>query len=420
MDQLPLYIFIFIALYAQVFLLLVLFDEWETIFAKVKERTLKFFPTVVIAVPCWNEEKTVEKTILSLLNTDYPKDKLKIWAVDDGSKDNTFAILEKCKNEYDKFNQLEIRKKENGGKHTVLNYVLENSQSDIFGCLDADSYVFPDTLKNMLLNFEDEKVMAATPMMIVRKPTTLIQAIQSVEYNFGLLLKRIFGAINGIHVTPGPFSLFRKEVFDKLGGYKPAHNTEDMEITFRMQKNFMKIVSAVDAYVETSTPNTIYKLYRQRLRWTQGFMQNSIDYRDMIFKPRYGAIALFTIPLGWVGIWMVIYMFFFYLYHLFLNLYKFYQHYQSVGLDFNNLSIYSFLQNYISQIYYSSNAIALLAIPLFISSIAFMLIGHNMSRPESRKYRYILYFIFFWEFLIPFWLTRALWNTVTNRTGEWR
>lgn len=420
MEQIPLYFFIFIALYAQVFLLLVLFDEWETIFYSTKEKDLGFFPDVVIAVPCWNESKTVEKTILSLINTDYPKDKLKIWAVDDGSKDNTFEILKKCKEEFDKHDQLIVKRKENGGKHTVLNYVLENSKSEIFGCLDADSYVFPDTLKKMLLNFENKEVMAATPMMIVRKPTNLIQAIQSVEYNFGLLLKRIFGAINGIHVTPGPFSLFRTEVFTKIGGYKPAHNTEDMEITFRMQKNHMKIVSAVDAYVETSTPNTIYKLYRQRLRWTQGFMQNSIDYSDMLFKPKYGTIALFTIPLGWIGIGMVIYMFFFYLYHLFTNIYKFYQQFESVGIDINNISITNFIQNYINQIYYGTNALVLIAIPLLISSLAFMIIGHNMSRPESRKYRYILYFIFFWEFLLPFWLIRALWNTLTNRAGEWR
>ena len=243
MDQILLYVFVFIALYAQVFLLLVLFDEWDTIFSKVKDKKLKHFPTVVIAVPCWNESQTVEKTIRSLLDLNYPHDKLQIWAIDDGSKDNTWEILQKCKSELDKHNQLYIKTKENGGKHSVLNYVLENTDSEIFGCLDADSYVFPDTLKNMLHSFEDASVMATTPMLIVRKPQTILQAMQTVEYNAGLIIRAIFGAINGIFVAPGPFSLFRKSVFEKLGGYRPAHNAEDMEITFRMQKNFMKIVS---------------------------------------------------------------------------------------------------------------------------------------------------------------------------------
>jgi len=420
MEQIPLYIFIFIALYSQVFLFLVLFDEWDTIFSSAKERHLKHFPTVVIAVPCWNESQTVEKTIVSLLSLNYPTDKLRIFAVDDGSKDNTWEILQNCKAKHDKHNQLEIRQKENGGKHTVLNFVLENTEEgkncEIFGCLDADSYVFPDTLKNMLLNFEDAEVMAATPMLIVRKPINLLQAMQSVEYNFGILLKRIFGAINGIHVTPGPFSLFRRIVFTKIGGYRPAHNTEDMEITFRMQKNFMKIVSAVDAYVETSTPPTLYKLYRQRLRWTQGFMQNSIDYRDMIFKSKYGTVALFTIPLGWVGIGMVIYISTYYIYHIILNIVRWVQHYQAVGLEWNTPDF----ANYFTHIYYSSNAAVLLAIPLMTASFTFILMGHSLSRPESRRYRYILYFVLLWEFIVPFWFIRAFFNTITNRSGQWR
>lgn len=422
MEQIPLYIFIFIALYSQVFLFLVLFEEWDTIFASYKEKSLKDYPSVVIAVPCWNEAGTVEKTIVSLLSLDYPKDKLKIWAVDDGSKDNTFEILKNCKEKYDLHNQLVVMQKENGGKHTVLNYVLANSESEIFGCLDADSYVFPDTLKNMLFNFENEQVMAATPMLIVRKPINLLQAIQSVEYNFGLLLKRIFGAINGIHVTPGPFSLFRKSIFAKIGDYRPAHNTEDMEITFRMQKNHMKIVSAVDAYVETSTPATVYKLYRQRLRWTQGFMQNSIDYRDMIFKPQYGTVALFTIPLGWIGIGMVLYMFFFYIYELFVNLQMWFIHFQALGFDVTNFNfnLTSFIQNFINQIYFSSNAIVLLSIPLIAASLYFIIIGHSLSRPESRRFRYIIYFLLFWGFLIPLWFLRAAFNTILQKRGSWR
>lgn len=420
MEQIPLYIFIFIALYSQVFLFLVLFEEWDTIFASAKEKSLKYFPTVVIAVPCWNEAQTVEKTIISLLHLDYPKDKLQIIAIDDGSTDNTFEVLQKCKLNFDKDNILRIDKKENGGKHTVLNYCLENTTGDIFGCLDADSYVFPDTLKNMLLNFEDPTVMAATPMLIVRKPINLLQAIQSVEYNFGLLLKRIFGAINGIHVTPGPFSLFRKSVFDELGGYKPAHNTEDMEITFRMQKNHMRIVSAVDAYVETSTPATLYKLYKQRLRWTQGFMQNSLDYKDIIFKPRYGTVALFTIPLGWIGIAIVIYMFFYYIYLLGSNIIKWIEHYKAVGFEFNAPNFVDFFQTFFQSIYYSTNTIVLLAIPLMIASFAFIIMGHNMSRPESRRLRYIFYFVLLWSFIIPFWFTRALLNTLTKRSTSWR
>ncbi len=419
MELYPIYVFTFIALYVQVYLLIVLFEEWETIFASSKEQQLTYFPKVVIAVPCWNEGKTVENTLVSLLALEYPKDKLKIWAVDDGSKDNTFTILKNCKEKYDKFDQLVICKKENGGKHTVLNFVLaENKDCEIFGCLDADSYVYPDTLKNMLLPFENEIVMAATPMMIVRKPKNILQAIQSVEYNFGLLLKRIFSAINGIHVTPGPFSLFRREVFQKIGDYKPAHQTEDMEITFRMQKNFMKIVSATDAYVETSTPDTVYKLYRQRLRWTQGFMQNSIDYKNMIFRPRYGNVAMLTIPLGWVGILMILYMSVYFIYIIINKIITLYNTWQVLKFDMI-FHQYNFVDIFI-RLYFRTDFLYFLAIPVFISGMIFMFMGHSLSLKNNRKLHYILYYLFLWEFLIPWWFAKAFYNTITKRAGSWR
>jgi cellulose synthase/poly-beta-1,6-N-acetylglucosamine synthase-like glycosyltransferase len=273
--------------------------------------------------------------------------------------------------------------------------------------------------------------MAATPMLIVRKPTNLLQTIQTVEYNFGLLLKRIFGAIGGIHVTPGPFSLFRSEVFEKIGNYRKAHNTEDMELTFRMQKNHMKIVSSLDSYVETSTPNTVYKLYKQRLRWTQGFMQNSIDYKDMLLRPRYGSVALLTIPLGWIGITMVLYMALYWLYSFVKFIISKFATYQAIGWDIFNFNTFTYanlnmnfiveyFSNLFNNIFLQISPVSLIAIPILVSGLVFIIMGHNMSLMNSRRLRYIFYFIFLWEFLIPFWFGKALYNTITNRKNQWR
>lgn len=426
MEQIPLYIFAFVSVYVQVFLFMVLLEEWDKIFAKNENKKLKYFPKVVIAVPCWNEENTVQKTVESLLNLNYPKDCLQIYLVNDGSTDNTKNVLESY-NDKNKYQNITVIHKENGGKHTAMNLVLEKllleKSCEIFGCLDADSYVFPDTLQNMLLAFEDDKeVMATTPMLIVRKPANMLQAIQSVEYNYGLLLKRLFGVINGIHVTPGPFSLFRLGVFEKIGLYKKAHNTEDMEITFRMQKNHMKITSSIDAYVETSTPNTVYKLYKQRLRWAQGFLQNSIDYKEMLFRPSYGSVALVTIPLGWFGMIMVMYLTFTWIFNLLKYFYTKILEIQITGFQFFKISnIFSFdFAKYLNDLFLQTNLLTLIVIPMFIGGIIFMYLGHTLSLSTSRRLRYIPYFIFTWSFLIPFWLGRALWNTIFKTANKWR
>ena len=107
----------------------------------------------------------------------------------------------------------------------------------------------------------------------------------------------------------GPLDDFRKKVFDDLGPYAHGHNTEDMEIAYRMQKNEYKIEHCNDAFVYTNTPTTIKKLYKQRLRWIYGFINNTIDYRSVLFKKRYGNFALFTLPTGVVSILAVSYLF---------------------------------------------------------------------------------------------------------------
>ena len=51
------------------------------------------YPAVTVIVPCWNEEKTIYKTVHSLFKLNYPKDQLKIFLIDDGSTDKTWDVI---------------------------------------------------------------------------------------------------------------------------------------------------------------------------------------------------------------------------------------------------------------------------------------------------------------------------------------
>src|SRR3989344_3798744 len=114
-TDLPLHFFLFISLYFEVFLMITYIEKRKLI---SKEETLEpasYLPTVSIIMPVFNEEKTVKDALDSLLDLDYPKEKMKILVVDDGSTDNTLFELE----QYKKNEIIEILKKENGGKHTA-------------------------------------------------------------------------------------------------------------------------------------------------------------------------------------------------------------------------------------------------------------------------------------------------------------
>ena len=83
------YFLIYFSLFVSVFFLLSLFEK-----RKIKSK-IKRFPKVSILIPAHNEEKNIGRTIKSLLNLNYPKNKIEIIVVDDGSTDNTYKIAKK-------------------------------------------------------------------------------------------------------------------------------------------------------------------------------------------------------------------------------------------------------------------------------------------------------------------------------------
>jgi cellulose synthase/poly-beta-1,6-N-acetylglucosamine synthase-like glycosyltransferase len=129
------YVLLFISLNFEVFLLITYFENRLEI-RKEDHRgfgEIKKYPTVTIMVPCWNEENTVTKTVNSLLSLDYPKDKLKIMVIDDGSTDKTWEKVQRFKNNA----QVEMYSKENGGKYTALNFGISKLKSNLVGCLST-------------------------------------------------------------------------------------------------------------------------------------------------------------------------------------------------------------------------------------------------------------------------------------------
>src|SRR4051812_9922267 len=120
------YPFIFIAIFFEVFLLVTFLS------GPARERRSRplatHTPKVSVVVPCWNEENTISGTVESLLALDYPADKLQIVLVDDGSTDNTPALMDS----YARYPQVTVIHKENGGKHTAMNAGIEKAVDSEF------------------------------------------------------------------------------------------------------------------------------------------------------------------------------------------------------------------------------------------------------------------------------------------------
>lgn len=405
------YIFSFISVYVQIFFLLTFFEKKHHIVKNPKNLELSRYPTVTIAVPFYNEEATIVKTIKSLLSLDYPKDKLKIFLVNDGSKDNSWNVIQEFKDTYNIF----LFQKKNGGKHTAVNMALEKTDSEFFGCLDSDSSVHPQSLKRILKYFEkDSKTMAVAPSIIVYNPKNILQHAQSIEYDMSIYTKKMLGFMGGIHVAPGPFSIFRKKVFDELGPYKKAHNTEDQEIALRMQEHGYKIDHCPDAYVYTNAPNSVLKLYRQRLRWIYGFIKNLIDYKHLLFKKKYGTVALFTLPSGLISIFGVIFLSITILGNIIKFIYNKIIQIQTVGVS----NIFSFHYKF-DWFFFDTKAVLIFSIILYILVIISVIIGRKMSEGKTGLSFSFFYFIIIYSVIAPFWMLRAIYNAIISKESNW-
>lgn len=405
----PLYLFLFISLYFEVFLLITFFEERDAIRQKPLREKLSHYLTATIIVPCWNEEKTVSKTIHSLLNLHYPKNKFNIIIVDDGSTDSTWEVIQKFKSNP----QIKLVHKENGGKHTAVNFGIEHSDSDIIGCLDADSYVDKDALHEIAQAFNvDRETMAVIPTIIVHEPKTLFQKMQKTEYNISSFMRRMLSSLDAVQVTPGPFSFIRREVFQKIGMYKHAHNTEDMEFALRMQSHHMRIRNAHFAHVFTTAPDTLYKLYRQRLRWVYGTMKNTLDYRFMMFQKKYGILGMLTLPLSFFAVFIFLYNFGFFIFHIIRALIE-----KAIEISISGLTL---ALPSADNFFFNTDLMTLLAYVFLGFGIVIIWNGTVLAEGRFRPTTGFFYFLALYAIVAPLWLARAVFNLALSRGTKWR
>ncbi len=253
-------------------------------------------PTVSIVIPAYNESKYIEESLKTVVSLDYPKDKLEVLVVDDGSTDDTFGIAKRFEKD-----GVKVLRKENSGKGAALNYGIERAGGELIATMDADSYLRPVTLLDLLPLFDEEKVAAVTPAVKIRPSGEILKEVQRVEYLMILFSRKLLSYIDCVPVTPGPFSIFRAKVLRELGGFDEKNLVEDQEIALRMQANHYKIRSSMTADVYTEPPESFGEFITQRVRWQRGGLRNYWKYRFLI-KPEYGDFGMFFVPLNFLTI----------------------------------------------------------------------------------------------------------------------
>ena len=239
-----------------------------------------FTPFVSILVPAFEEERTIGRTIAALLELDYPA--YEIVVVNDGSRDGTGAAIRSW------MHTGRVRlvdKAQNEGKAMALNDGVPACGGEIIVCLDSDVIADPLLLRKMVPHFASPRVGAVTGNPRVVNRGSLLRDLQTLEFTSIISVQRRAQRIWGRVLTvSGAVMAIRKAAMKDVGGFAPSMATEDIDITWKLQRRFWDVRYEPSAVVWMHVPPSIGELWKQRRRWARGLAQVLRAHASCIFK----------------------------------------------------------------------------------------------------------------------------------------
>ena len=382
----------FLTIFITVFFLIIFLENQGRI--RHSPKPPRLLPSLTIIIPAYNEEETIAGTIESALNARYAPGSKKVIVVDDGSTDQTLSVARR----YAKKGVLVLHQ-ENRGKAAALNNALGKAGTELVATLDSDSYIEKDALLKMVGFFNDAEVGAVTSVMKVWKPRTTLEKLQRMEYLLMVFSRRLLSFIDSVNVTPGPLSIFRKRVFDAIGGYDEGSILEDQEFGMRMQAHNYRIASSMEAVVYTVVPKTFGDLISQRVRWHRGGVRNLLKHHRLI-SPRYGDFGTLVMPFAILSIAVLFILFFL------------------LSLSILNNSFTELFRGGFDTFYLGLKPIHLISIIIVLGSIAWVSIGIRQLEGEPLSPHWLIIYLLLYAPLVTlFWLVTAYREMRGERLG---
>lgn len=231
-------------------------------------------PAVSIMIPAHNEELVIEKTIRTLLASDYPHAKLEIIVLNDGSTDSTAEILDRLAAEFPLIRPVHIPKGEGGkGKAAVLNRGLKLVRHEMIAIYDADNQPQPSSLRYLASQFVLEPGLGAALgkfRTLNRKKNLLTRFINIEGLSFQWIVQAGRWKLLKVATLPGTNFIVRKQVLDEVGGWDENALTEDAELSLRILEAGYRIKFVPYAVTWEQEPENLATWFRQRTRWARG------------------------------------------------------------------------------------------------------------------------------------------------------
>jgi poly-beta-1,6-N-acetyl-D-glucosamine synthase len=251
-------------------------------------------PEVSVIVPAYNTAPFIGEALASVFAQ--TRSGYEVIVINDGSPDNTADVVRRY---LDTGVVRLLDKTMNEGKAMGLNDAIPLCRGEIVVVLDADIVVTPGVLRALVPHFASPRVGAVTGNPRVANRGSLLRNLQTLEFASIVSVQRRAQRIWGRVLTvSGAIAAFRKTALVDAGLFSSDMATEDIDMTWKLQRRFWDVRYEASAVVWMEVPPTLGELWKQRRRWARGLAQVLSKHRAVPFTWRLRRLW----PVFWEGV----------------------------------------------------------------------------------------------------------------------
>ncbi len=231
-------------------------------------------PSCTLIVAAYNEEAFIEQKIRNTLELIYPKDKLHLIFVTDGSTDQTANIVSKHPE------IIHLHKDARMGKMAAVHRAIEQTTTDVIVFTDANTFLNNKALINICRHYADSNVGAVAGEKRVNITQTAdATAGEGFYWKYESKLKQWDSELHSVIGAAGELFSIRKNLYQPV---PPNAIIDDFMISMRIVEKGYKIVYEPEAYATETGSETIKEELKRKIRIAAGGIQSIIWLRSLL------------------------------------------------------------------------------------------------------------------------------------------
>ena len=255
-------------------------------------KPLTELPTMSVIIPVRNEEANIARTLRQVMESDYPRDRLQVIAVNDCSTDRTLEVMKESQKLYPDLVVLGLETQ--AGKRHALATGVGLATGQVITFIDSDSFIQPDALRHLVNRFSDPKVAAVTGHCDVENIwTNVLTRMQTVRYFIAFrVMKAAESVFDSVTCLSGPVAAYRREILQRVMPEwlnqmfmgRPATFGDDRSLTNSLLRRGYKVVYECKARVTTLVPERQSEFLRQQLRWKRSWFREMLIASSFMWR----------------------------------------------------------------------------------------------------------------------------------------